>query len=631
MFTSLRKILFGSSLPTASEAEQRLTKIKALAVFSSDALSSVAYATEEILWVLVLAGTGYLSFSIPIALAIATLAIIVATSYYQTVHGYPSGGGAYVVAEENLGIWPGLIAAAALLIGYVLTVSVSVAAGVEAITSAFPVLFPYRVGLCLVAIALITWANLRGIKESGTVFAIPTYGFIFILLTLIGVGTFHVLTGAITPPTIKAAPGETITQATMLLLLLRAFASGCAALTGIEAISNGVPAFKAPEARNAGITLIAMAVLLGILFLGITFMASSLSIVPIQGETVVSQIGKRVFGEGVFYLFLQVSTALILVLAANTSFVSFPRLSAILAQSRYLPNQLTNLGDRLVFDNGIFALASSSAILIVIFGGDTHQLIPLYATGVFLSFTLSQMGMVRYWHQKGQRGWQSKALINGMGAVATGIVMLIVMTVNFFKGAWIVALLIPAFVWMFHAIKRYYYGVARQLSLEGLQPTDWDDAAPQARHKIVVPISGVHRGSLAALHFARVMSADVTAVIVDVEPEQTSRVREKWPVWGHDVPLIVLESPYRSVIQPLLSYLEKVDQRDPERGLTVVVLPEFVPPHWWNHLFHNQTAILFKAILTYQWGRTHTGRVVINVPYHLEKYCSLSNNARERL
>ena len=357
MFTGFRRVLFGDPLPTASEEEQRLTKIKALAVFSSDALSSVAYATEEILLVLVAAGTAYLGLSIPIALAIALLAIVVAISYYQTVHGYPSGGGAYVVAEENLGKWPGLIAAAALLIGYVLTVSVSIAAGVEAVTSALPALFPYRVELCLAAIALIAWANLRGIKESGTIFAIPTYGFILILLALIAVGTFRMTVSSLSPVSIGAVLPEGIPRPVGPYLLLRAFASGCAALTGIEAISNGVPAFRKPEARNAGITLIAMAVLLGCMFLGVTFLASSLGVVPERGQTVVSQIGRRVFGGGLFYLFLQAATTLILVLAANTSFVSFPRLSAILAQSRYLPNQLTGLGDRLVFNNGIFALA----------------------------------------------------------------------------------------------------------------------------------------------------------------------------------------------------------------------------------------------------------------------------------
>jgi amino acid transporter/nucleotide-binding universal stress UspA family protein len=620
MFTGFRRILFGDPLPTASEVEQRLTKIKALAVFSSDALSSVAYATEEILWVLVLAGAGYLYLSIPVALAIATLAIIVASSYYQTVHGYPSGGGAYVVAYENLGKWPGLVAAAALLIDYVLTVAVSMTAGIAAITSAFPPLFPYRVELCVLGVVLITWANLRGVKESGTIFAIPTYCFIIILLALIAGGAFRLATGSLSLSAGQAAVAtENGAESLTLFLLMRAFASGCAALTGIEAISNGVPAFKKPEARNAGITLIAMAALLTTMFLGITVLANALHVIPSENETVVSQVGRHVFNGGPLYLFLQFATSFILVLAANTSFNGFPRLAAILAQTRYLPNQLTSLGDRLAFNNGILALAVSSVALIVIFGGDTHRLIPLYAIGVFLSFTLSQAGMVRHWQKEKGKNWQWKAAINGLGALSTGVVMLVILTAKFIHGAWIVALLIPAFVWAFDAVKRYYSSVARQLSLEGLEPEVWTDADPQARHKIVVPISGVHRGSLEALHFARVMSADVTAVMVDVELERTARVRERWPTWGHDVPLVVLESPYRSVIQPLLAYLEEVDRRDLERGLAVVVLPEFVPPHWWNHLFHNQTAILFKAILTYQRGKTGKGRVVISVPYHLER------------
>jgi amino acid transporter len=620
MFTGFRRILFGNPLPTASEVEQRLTKIKALAVFSSDALSSVAYATEEILWVLVLAGAGYLYLSIPVALAIAGLLIIVASSYYQTVHGYPSGGGAYIVAYDNLGIWPGLTAAAALLIDYVLTVAVSITAGIAAITSAFPALLPYRVEMCLLAVALIMWANLRGVKESGTMFAIPTYVFISIVLILIAVGLFRLITGTLDPAPVHGVPAvESNLQPLTLFLLLRAFASGCAALTGIEAISNGIPAFQKPEANNAGKTLIAMACLLAVMFLGITFLTRSLNIMPIRDETVVSQIGRQVFGEGLLYLFLQSATMLILVLAANTSFADFPRLSAILARARYLPNQLASRGDRLVFNNGIIALAILASSLIIVFGGETHRLIPLYAVGVFLSFTLSQSGMVRHWRRERGQGWRWKMAANCIGAATTGVVLVVILTTKFVHGAWIVVLLIPAFVWIFHAIKRYYAYVARQLSLEGLEPEAWDDVDPQARHKIVVPISGIHRGSLEALHFARVMSADVTAVMVDVEPERTVRVREKWPAWSHGVPLVVLESPYRSAIRPLLAYLQEVDRRDPERGLAVVVLPEFVPPHWWNHLFHNQTAILFKAILTYQRGKTGKGRVMISVPYHLER------------
>jgi amino acid transporter len=620
MLTGARRLLLGSPLPTAEEVHQRLTKVKALAVFSSDALSSVAYATEEILLVLVVAGAAALGLSLPIALVIAVLLAIVATSYYQTIHGYPSGGGAYIVAYDNLGVWPGLIAAAALLIDYVLTVAVSITAGIAALTSAFPALLPFRVELCLMAIAGITWANLRGVRESGTLFAIPTYGFVLIFLTLIVVGLTRLITG-----TLSLASAQTIpvvghgTQALTLFLILRAFASGCTALTGIEAISNGIPAFQKPEADNAGKTLVAMAALLTTMFLGITFLARSLGVVPMEHETVVSQIGRQVFGYGPLYLALQAATALILVLAANTSFADFPRLSAILARARYLPRQLTSLGDRLVFANGIIALAFLASSLVVVFGGQTHRLIPLYAVGVFLSFTLSQTGMVRHWHKEGGRGWQWKAAVNGLGAVATGVVLLVIVASKFTHGAWIVILLIPTFVWMLRAIKHHYVALAEQLSLEGLSPEEWGGMASQKTHKVVVPVSGMHRGTLVALRFARSLSQDVTAVVVDVEPKFTASVCEKWPVWGHDVPLVVLESPYRSTVGPLLAYLDEVDRREPERGLAVVVLPEFVPARWWHHLLHNQTALLIKTVLTYRRGQTGKGRVIIDVPYHLHR------------
>jgi amino acid transporter len=620
MLIAVRGLLFGSPLPTAEEVHQRLTKVKALAVFSSDALSSVAYATEEILLVLVVAGPTALGVSLPIALFIAGLLAIVASSYYQTIHGYPSGGGAYIVAYDNLGVWPGLTAAAALLIDYVLTVAVSITAGIAAITSAFPVLLPFRVELCLLAIAFITWANLRGVRESGTLFAIPTYGFVFIFLALIVAGLVRLITG-----TLSLVPAQTIpvvgrgAQALTLFLILRAFASGCTALTGIEAISNGIPAFQKPEADNAGKTLIAMAALLATMFLGITFLARSLGVVPVEDQTVVSQIGRQVFGRGLLYLALQAATALILVLAANTSFADFPRLSAILARARYLPRQLTNLGDRLVFANGIIALALLASSLVVIFGGQTHRLIPLYAVGVFLSFTLSQTGMVRHWQKEGGRSWQWKAAVNGLGAVATGVVLLVIVASKFIHGAWIVILLIPTFVWMFHTIKRHYVTLAAQLSLEGLDPEEWVGTASYKTYKVVVPVSGMHRGTLAALRFARSLSKDVTAVIVDVVPQFTASVREKWPTWGHDVPLVVLESPYRSTIGPLLTYLDEVDKRESERGLTVIVLPEFVPARWWHHLLHNQTALLLKTVLTYRRGQMDKDRVIIGVPYHLQR------------
>ena len=436
MLTRLRQTFIGAPLPSAGILYERLNKIQALAVFSSDALSSVAYATEEILLVLVVAGTAALELSLPIAVAIVALLAIVATSYYQTIHGYPSGGGAYIVAYDNLGIWPGLTAAAALLIDYVLTVAVSITAGVAAFASAFPVLIPYRVELCLLAIALIAWANLRGVRESGTLFSIPTYGFILLFLTLIATGLIRLFSGTLPQNSDPVFPttGEAAAALT-LFLVLRAFASGCTALTGVEAISNGIPAFRRPEAENAGKTLIAMALLLGTMFLGISFLARSLAVVPVEQETIVSQIGRQIFGDGPLYLALQVATTLILVLAANTSFADFPRLAAILARDRYLPRQLTNLGDRLVFANGIVTLAILASVLIVLFGGLTHRLIPLYAVGVFLSFTLSQAGIVRHWHKLRGQGWPWKMAVNGLGTVATSVVLGIIVASKFVHGA----------------------------------------------------------------------------------------------------------------------------------------------------------------------------------------------------
>jgi amino acid transporter len=620
MLADVRRILIGAPLPSARIIHERLSKIQALAVFSSDALSSVAYATEEILLVLVAAGSAALGLSLPIALVIVVLLVIVASSYFQTIHGYPTGGGAYLVAYDNLGVWPGLTAAAALLTDYVLTVAVSTTAGIAAITSAFPVLLPFRVELCLLAIVFISWANLRGVRESGTLFAIPTYGFIAIFFTLIVVGLVRLVSGTLQPVPPQVTPtAEAGIQALTVFLVLRAFSSGCTALTGVEAISDGILAFRKPEAENAGKTLIAMTGLLATMFLGITFLARSLHVVPAEHETVISQIGRQVFGDGPLYLALQIATTLILVLAANTSFADFPRLSAILARDRFLPRQLTNLGDRLVFVNGIVALAVLASALVVIFGGQTHRLIPLYAVGVFLSFTLSQSGMVLHWRKVRGPGWQWKARINGLGAIATGMVLSVILAAKFIHGAWVVLLLIPAFVRMFHIIKRHYVTLAEQLSLEGLEPETWKGLATRRRLKVVVPVSGIHRGTLAALQFARSLSKDVTAVMVDVEPPVTARVQERWPVWGHVVPLQVLDSPYRSTIEPLLAYLDETDQREPERGLAVVVLPEFVPAKWWHHLLHNQTAQLLKRALLYRRGRTGKDRVIIDVPYHLQR------------
>lgn len=613
-----RRLLLGNPLPSEAYVHQRLNKAKALAVFSSDALSSVAYATEEILLVLVTAGVAAFALSMPIALVITGLLAIVAASYYQTVHGYPSGGGAYIVAHENLGVWPGLIAAAALLIDYILTVAVSITAGVVAVTSALPGLFPLRIELCLLAIALITWGNLRGVRESGTLFSIPTYAFIGLFLTLIAVGFIRLVTGSLAPMDHPALPAHaTGTAPLTVFLILRAFASGCAAMTGTEAISNGVSAFEKPEADNAGKTLIAMAVLLGIMFLGITYLAHTVQVLPVEHESVVSQIGRAVFGSGLLYLALQAATALILVLAANTAFADFPRLSSILARDGYAPRQLANLGDRLVFSNGIGALAFLAALLIVIFGGRTHSLIPLYAVGVFLSFTLSQAGMVRHWQKTREGRWRTKAAINGFGAVATGLVLLVVIESKFTHGAWIILVLVPLLVTIFRAVNYHYRAMREQVTLQRTDIRVGEHWGMPQQHKVVVPLSSLNHASLAALRFACSISQDVTAVIVDVEPQSTARVQEDWLSWYAEIPLVVLKSPYRSVVTPLLSYLEEVDQRDPERGLAVVILPEIVPGRWWQHLLHNQTTFQLKAVLLFRQERGGEARIVINVPYHL--------------
>ena len=617
MHTPWKRLLFGSPLPTRAQRNERLTKTKALAVLSSDALSSVAYATEEILLVLVLAGTAALSASVPIAIVIAGLLAIVGTSYYQTIHGYPSGGGAYIVAHENLGVWPGLTAAAALLIDYVLTVAVSISAGVVAVTSAFPSLSAFRVELCLVLVAMIAWGNLRGVRESGTLFAIPTYAFIVVFLSLLVTGFVRLATGTLdaAEPVISQANAHPLT----LLLILRAFSSGCTALTGVEAISNGIPAFHKPEAANAGKTLIAMVVLLMTMFLGVTLLAHWLGLVPVEHESLVSQIGRRVFGDGWLYLGLQVVTTLILILAANTSFADFPRLSSILARDGYVPRQMANLGDRLVFSNGILMLAVLAGTVILVFGGQPHRMIPLYAVGVFLSFTLSQTGMVLHWQKLRSAGWWWRAGINGVGAVATGVVLVVLAESKLTGGAWIILLLIPAFVFLFRAIKRHYISIAQQLAVpRNGKLTPWAPDS-EARHKVIVPFSRLNRCSLAAVEFARSLSRDVTAVIVDVDDEVTTGIAKRWEKLVPDVPLEVLQSPYRSVIQPLVEYLDEVDRRDPERGPAVVVLPEVVPARWWHNLLHNQTALMLKAVLLYRRSRSREERVIIDVPYHLNR------------
>ncbi len=609
MFAALKRLLIGSPLRTAQLAHERLTNPKALAVFSSDALSSVAYATEEILLVLILAGSMALKVSLPIAIGIGILLVIVGFSYRQTIFAYPSGGGSYIVAKENLSVHAGLVAGASLLIDYILTVAVSIASGVAAITSAFPGLQDYRVELCLAAIILVTLANLRGVRESGTIFAVPTYVFVFTVLIMIATGLIRYFTTGL-PPAPSAEVAHSTTETLGLWLVLRAFASGCTALTGVEAISNGVQAFKEPASRNAAKTLAWMVGLLLTMFIGISFLANVVHIHPAHGgETVMSQLARVIFGHGWIYYLVQASTALILLLAANTSYADFPRLASLIARDGFLPRQLANRGDRLVFSNGIVILGVLASLLIVYYGGDTHALIPLYAVGVFLSFTLSQSGMVVHWlrERAHDKHWLSHALVNGIGAILTGVVTLVIGATKFTHGAWIIVLLVPIIMMGFLAVRRHYDAVARSLRLEVPAPLR------KPKHTVIVPVAGVNRMVAETIAYAMSISDDVRAVHVSIDEETAEKVKAKWDAWNPGIPLKVLASPFRSVTRPLLNYVDQVERREHDDLVTVLV-PEFVPRQWWHHLLHNQSALVLRTALKF---RPHT--VVVNVPYHLSE------------
>ncbi|PYQ23640.1 MAG: amino acid permease [Acidobacteria bacterium] len=612
-FGALKQVLVGKPIPSHLAHHERLSKVTGLAVLSSDPLSSVAYATEEIVRTLILAGAGALALSIPIATVIAALLLLVAFSYRQTIHAYPGGGGAYIVAKENLGPIPGLAAAAALLIDYVMTVAVSIAAGVAAVVSAFPRWHVSRTEMCLAFVVLIAIGNLRGIRESGRIFAAPTYFFLASLLSLIAAGAWRAMSGDLTPVPPSGTPTPTGVAVLGTFLVLRAFANGCTAMTGVEAISNGVPAFKPPEARNAATTLIVMAFLCVTLFVGITLLAHAYRVVPQEEsaagyETVVSQVARGVLGgRGPLYYCVQAATMLILVLAANTAFQDFPRLSSILARDRYMPRQFMNQGDRLAFSNGILVLSALAGILIVVFKGDTHALIALYMIGVFVSFTLSQAGMVRKWRREGGRGWLGSALFNLVGAVSTCVVLVVVAVTKFAEGAWIIVVLIPLVVLWFQSVHNHYARVGAQLSLRGWRPE------PRNHNTVLVPIGGVHRAVVQAIQYAKMLSGDVRAVYVDVDPKATEETRREWERWGQGVPLVVLQSAYRSLMEPLLEYIEQVDAERPDDFVTIV-LPEFVPARWWHHLLHNQRALLIKGALLFK-----PNTVVTSVPFHLSK------------
>ena len=646
MSYSLKRLLVGKAKKTAQALHERLTKKTGLAVFASDALSSTAYASEEILLVLAVTyawgQANAFNYVVPITLVIVVVLVIVAISYRQTIFAYPSGGGAYIVAKDNLGTIAGLVAAAALLVDYVLTVSVSISAGVAALTSAaqgtnLAWIDNHKVFLCLILIGFIALANLRGVRESGALFAGPTYSFVIAFLFMVGYGIVHYFIHpavSVAPADLKLAEGYHLQPLTWFLLL-GAFSNGCVALTGTEAISNGIPAFKQPESKNAATTLAWMAALLAVMFIGTSVMAYLYQVKPRESETVISQFARIIFTGpmGWFYYVIQGTTALILVLAANTSFADFPRLASLLARDRFLPRQFATRGDKLVFSNGIIMLAVFAAVLVIGFGGDTSRLIPLYAVGVFLSFTLSQSGMVLHWLKVGRKlkqapsqspeslaaetvaqrderrlnkHWKKSIAVNGLGAIATLIVLGVLVITKFIHGAWIVVVLIPLLVGMFRAIHRHYLDVAKQLTTQGAHKVR------AIKHEVVVPISGIHRGVLQALEYAKAIAkGPVTAIYINVDDETTQKLREKWNSFVEGVELVVIASPYRSLVGPLMRYIDRRLTLHPDEVVTVV-LPEFVPAKWWHHLLHNQSSLLLKGAMLFK-----RNVIVISVPYHL--------------
>ncbi len=620
-----RTWLFGRPLPTADAPHQAISKTVGLAVFSSDALSSTAYATQEIMAILVLAGASALTFTFPIAVAIALLLAIVTVSYEQTIHAYPGGGGAYIVARDNLGEFAAQVAGAALLMDYILTVAVSVSSAVAQITSAFPGLFPHRVAIALVFVAAVMIINLRGVKESGVVFAIPTYFFLVMMVATVGTAFVRHLAGGLSPVPDPPVIDHELTRSVGWFLVLHAFASGTTALTGVEAISNGIPAFKEPRSRNAGITLVWMSCILGTLFVAISYLAGPIHAVPSEHETVISQLARVAFdGRGILYLCMIGGTTAILVMAANTAYADFPRLAALQAADGYLPRQLTYRGSRLVFSRGIVALACVASLLIIIFQASVTGLIPLYAIGVFLSFTLSQAGMARHWRKSGrlrpgdthrERGstltydprWRFKMLLNGFGAVLTAVVSVVFAVTKFRDGAWVILLVIPSVVAVFYRIHRHYREISAQLSLEDYGPPPRVD-----RHRVILPISGIHRGTVAGLRYARALSDDVTAVYISNDPAQAAAVETKWGLWGAGTRLVVVDSPYRLLIEPLIGYIRDIAKRRQPNEVITIVVPQFVPRRQWHNLLHAQTAVLLRLALIFE-----PGIVITNVPYQV--------------
>jgi amino acid transporter len=625
---SLSHWFIGRPLSTADAPNQTIGKRVGLAVFASDALSSTAYATQEILGILTVAGAAALGFVFPISIAIVILLLIVTISYEQTIHAYPGGGGAYIVSRDNLGESYAQVAGASLLMDYILTVAVSISSGVAQIVSAFPALADYRVQIAVAAVFMIMLINLRGVKESGTAFAIPTYFFIVMMFITVGIGLFRYFSGAlgtvIDPP--EAHLAETLAPVTAFLIL-HAFANGTTALTGVEAISNGITAFKEPRSRNAGITLIWMAIILGTLFISISYLTAHIGAVySHDGETIISQLTRTIYGgRGLMYLATIGATTVILLMAANTAFADFPRLSALAAGDGFLPRQLTFRGSRLVYSNGIITLSVIASLLIILFKASVTLLIPLYAIGVFLSFTLSQTGMAIRWRKIGRlkegeqiieagstlkydKGWRFKMFVNGFGAFCTAVVMIVFAVTKFSEGAWIILIIIPVLVAIFFTIHGHYKDLAKHLTLDKF----YGLPARHTRHRVILPISGIHQGTLEALRYAKLLSDDVTAVHISIDPSETEKVQKKWKTWGEGTRLVILDSPFRLFVEPLLTYLEEIiDQRQANETITVVV-PEFIPSKRWHNALHMRTANVLRQELL-----SKHGVVVTDVPYHV--------------
>jgi amino acid transporter len=611
----VRAAVFGRPLSNEAEIEERLSKRKALAIFSSDAISSSAYATEEILRVVLIAGAGALLVSVQVAIAFALLLAVVSVSYRQVCRAYPNGGGAYIVARTNLAPIFGLIAAAALLIDYVMTVAVSTAAAIAQIQSVIPAAFDIRIEIAFLSIALITVANLRGLRESGNIFAVPTYLFVGLALAIVAIGAFRILMGTVgaVPPEPDAVPFGSETLG--ILLLLKAFAGGSVALTGVEAIANGVPAFKPPEAKNAADTMTAMAILLAILFIGLTVFAVTFGLRPTQegGPSIVALAARTAFGAGspLFYMFAA-STALILFLAANTSFNAFPRLAAILATDGYMPRQFSFRGDRLAYSWGIVLLAAIAFGILWAFGGDTHALIPLYSVGVFLCFTLSQLGMVKHWLSGRESGWRWRLGVNAAGGILTAVVLAIVVSEKFVDGAYLVVILVPTLVAMMLFINRQYSRSARELAVKPYLVV----GRTLREERVVVPIAGINRAVIQAINVGRSIDEDVRAVYISEDPGEAAAVRKQFERQIPGIPLVVVESPYRALAGPLLAYLDVLDSAWPSGKaypITFIVIPEYVARSWWERVLYNQSAKRLRSILL---GRPHT--VVVNVPYRRE-------------